>query len=140
MASLRRRMDHQGSGCGTGYCSRKNATRPQYYCGKRSRPSSVSHRPAIRRNPWLTELTDSGELSYAFEVGITTHDFYNYFHELFVVAVNGQEYALDPTGVQFGANWPLLQEWEEFSQIWVKDLVTVLPLGAAAGLWVEYEC
>lgn len=67
------------------------------------------------------------------EVDIRTNLWYNYQHSLFLVVTGQTTYAFDPTGIQFGLDWPLLQDWTQYREQRAMFVDSINPLGTAAG-------
>lgn len=64
----------------------------------------------------LTKYTDKGGfISHIMEMKFHPPAYYKYSHCCFLLVLkNGTEWVFDPTGVQFGPEWPLLSPYDDY--------------------------
>jgi hypothetical protein len=74
------------------------------------------------------------EVRKAEEIQFATYPYYEWAHCTFrITLVSGEQYAFDPTGVQFGPLWALLSPWTEYQNARVyNNMMVEEPLGQEA--------
>ncbi|KAJ4299971.1 hypothetical protein N0V90_005219 [Kalmusia sp. IMI 367209] len=72
------------------------------------------------------------------ELRFATSPFWNSEHYVFVITTPKASYVFDPTGIQFGPDWPLVQEYEKYredriqpggTQVWWAPIGTMAEAG-----------
>jgi hypothetical protein len=71
------------------------------------------------------------------EVNVSIPSPIGYKHSAFLITLrSGVQYVFDPTGPQFGADWPLLERWTRYRDR-TFGMVVIRPLGSRRDDWAK---
>lgn len=70
---------------------------------------------------WTNLSQHPKQFSQVCEMEYLTRPFYGYRHWVFVITTSEGDYVFDPTGVQFGPEWPRLRKYDQYMSIHGRD-------------------